>query len=82
MAHSLPPKDRLSIYIGTVRIDPLFSAPNPARTSRASVAFAPGEKHWHGATTTTAMTHIAIQEHLDSKNVDWMEHVSHEQYQS
>ncbi len=40
----------------------------------------PGEKHWHGATPTTAMTHIAIQEHLDDKPVDWMEHVSDEQY--
>ena len=44
------------------------------------VWFPPGEKHWHGATTTTAMTHIAIQEKLDGKNVDWMEKVSDEQY--
>ena len=44
------------------------------------VWFAPGEKHWHGASSTTAMTHIAIQESLDGKAVDWMEHVSHEQY--
>ena len=43
--------------------------------------FPPGEKHWHGATPTTALTHIAIQEHLDGKAVDWMEHVSDEQYQ-
>jgi quercetin dioxygenase-like cupin family protein len=42
--------------------------------------FAPGEKHWHGASPTTAMTHIAIQEKLDGKTVDWMEHVSDEQY--
>jgi quercetin dioxygenase-like cupin family protein len=40
----------------------------------------PGEKHWHGATPTTAMTHFAIQEQLDGKAVDWMEHVSEEQY--
>lgn len=40
-----------------------------------------GEKHWHGATATTAMTHIAIQEWLDGKPVDWMEKVSDEQYQ-
>jgi quercetin dioxygenase-like cupin family protein len=39
-----------------------------------------GEKHWHGATPTTAMTHIAIQENLDGKMVDWMEKVSDEQY--
>ena len=42
--------------------------------------FPPGEKHWHGATPTTAMTHIAIQEQLDGKAVDWMEKVSDEQY--
>ncbi len=46
------------------------------------VWFAPGEKHWHGASPTTAMTHIATQEQLDGKVVDWMEHVSDEQYQS
>jgi quercetin dioxygenase-like cupin family protein len=44
------------------------------------VWFAPGEKHWHGATTTAAMTHIAIQEKLDGKMVDWMEPVTDEQY--
>src|SRR5438128_11510637 len=42
----------------------------------------PGEKHWHGATPTTAMTHIAIQEALDGKVVEWMEKVSDEQYQA
>ena len=44
------------------------------------VWFPPGEKHWHGATPTTAMTHIAIQESLNGKNVDWMEKVSDDQY--
>jgi quercetin dioxygenase-like cupin family protein len=44
------------------------------------VSFPPGEKHWHGATPTTAMTHIAIQQALDGKVVDWMEKVSDEQY--
>jgi quercetin dioxygenase-like cupin family protein len=44
------------------------------------VWFLPGEKHWHGATPTTAMTHIAIQEALNGKPVDWMEQVSDEQY--
>jgi quercetin dioxygenase-like cupin family protein len=44
------------------------------------VWFPPGEKHWHGATPTTAMTHIAIQEALDGTVVDWMEQVSDEQY--
>ena len=43
--------------------------------------FAPGEKHWHGAAPTTAMTHIAVQERLDGKAVEWLEHVSDEQYQ-
>lgn len=45
------------------------------------VWFPPEEKHWHGATMTTAMTHIAIAEHLDGKAVEWMEKVSDEQYQ-
>jgi quercetin dioxygenase-like cupin family protein len=111
-------------FTGTVRIDPLFQASNPARAVGASVTFEPGartawhthplgqilivtagyglvqrwgdalekirpgdvvqipprEKHWHGATATTAMTHIAIQEQLDGKTVDWMEKVSDEQY--
>jgi quercetin dioxygenase-like cupin family protein len=44
------------------------------------VWFPPGEKHWHGATATTAMTHIAITESLNGKNVEWMEKVSDEQY--
>ena len=42
----------------------------------------PGEKHWHGAAPRTAMTHIAIQEQLNGKTVDWMEKVSDEQYQA
>ena len=44
------------------------------------VWFPPGEKHWHGATPSTAMTHIAIQEALEGETVDWMEHVIDEQY--
>lgn len=111
-------------FTGTVRIDPLFAANPPSRTSAASVTFEPGartawhthpfgqtlvltagagrvqreggsieevrpgdvvqfapnEKHWHGATPETAMTHIAIQEALDGKAVEWMEKVSDEQY--
>jgi quercetin dioxygenase-like cupin family protein len=111
-------------FTGIVRIDPLFSANEPARAGGASVtfepsartawhthplgqtlivtagagwvqqeggsrqciypgdvvSFPPGEKHWHGATDTTAMTHIAINEYLDGKGVDWMEKVSDEQY--
>jgi quercetin dioxygenase-like cupin family protein len=111
-------------FTGTVRVDPLFHAPDPARVGGASVTFEPGartawhthplgqtlivtagcgwvqraggpieeirpgdaiwfppgEKHWHGATRTTAMTHMAIQETLNGKNVEWMEKVSDEQY--
>jgi quercetin dioxygenase-like cupin family protein len=111
-------------FTGNVRIDPLFSPPNPARVAGALVTFepgartawhthplgqtlivmsglgwvqreggsieeirpgdvvwfAPGEKHWHGATPTTAMSHIAVQEKLNGSPVSWMEHVSDEQY--
>ena len=111
-------------FTGSVRIDPLFTCPQPARTVGASVTFEPGartawhvhplgqtlivmdgrgyvqreggpaeaiktgdvvwfppgEKHWHGASATTAMTHIAIQEALNGKTVDWMEHVNDSQY--
>ncbi|TDK35026.1 cupin domain-containing protein [Rhizobium deserti] len=45
------------------------------------VWFEPDEKHWHGASLTTAMTHIAIQENLNGKVVDWMDHVTDQQYQ-
>jgi quercetin dioxygenase-like cupin family protein len=113
-------------FTGTVRVDPLFQAPEPARASGAYVTFEPGArtawhthplgqtlivtagfgrvqreggpveeikpgdvvwfppglKHWHGASPTTAMTHIAIQESLDGKAVDWMEKVSDEQYRT
>lgn len=44
------------------------------------VWFPPGEKHWHGATATTGMTHVAVQEQLDGKAVEWLEQVSDEQY--
>ncbi len=111
-------------FTGTVRIDPLFTAPEPARVVGASVTFepgartawhthplgqtliitagfgraqrdggpieelrpgdvvwfAPGERHWHGASPTTPMTHTAIQEKLDGKTVDWMEHVTDAEY--
>ena len=111
-------------FTGSVRIDPLFQASDPARTAGASVTFEPGartawhthplgqtlivtfgvgrvqrwggpieeirpgdvvwfpagEKHWHGASPTKAMMHIAIQEAQNGKVVDWMEHVSDEQY--
>ena len=44
------------------------------------VRIAPGEKHWHGAAATTAMTHIALVEQLDGKSVEWLEPVSDAQY--
>lgn len=113
-------------FTGSVRIQSLFEAPEPARGRGASVTFEPGartawhthplgqtlivtsgtgrvqseggpveeirtgdvvwfapnEKHWHGATPTSAMTHIAIQEALDDKVVEWMEQVIDEQYLS
>jgi quercetin dioxygenase-like cupin family protein len=76
-------------FTGTVRIDPLFQPNAPACAAGAVVTFEPGaviwfpsgEKHWHGASATTAMTHIAIQEALDGKAVDWMEKVTDERYQ-
>jgi quercetin dioxygenase-like cupin family protein len=111
-------------FSGTVRVDPLFSAPEPAPVVGASVTFEPGartawhthplgqtlivtagcgrvqreggpvedirlgdvvwfppgEKHWHGAAPTSAMTHIAIQEAQGGKTVDWMEKVSDAEY--
>src|SRR5437763_14638285 len=119
-------KGPANYFTGAVRIDPLFTAPEPARAVGALVTFEPGartawhshplgqtlivtagcgraqrwggpleeirpgdviwfppgEKHWHGATATTAMTHIAIQEQLDGKTADWMEKVSDDQYQA
>ena len=111
-------------FTGTVRVDPLFEAPDPARVVGASVTFEPGartawhthplgqtlvvtaglgwaqreggpvevirpgdvvwfppgERHWHGATPTTAMTHLAIQEKADGRTVDWLEQVSDAEY--
>lgn len=111
-------------FTGTVRIDPLFTAPAPARVAGATVTFepgartawhthplgqtlvvlsglgyiqrdgdamteiragdvvwfAPGEKHWHGASPDTAMVHIAVQEALDGTMVEWLEHVTDAQY--
>jgi quercetin dioxygenase-like cupin family protein len=54
--------------------------PKSKKSGSAVVWFSLGEKHWHGASPTTAMTHIAIQEKKDGKVVDWMEKVSEEQY--
>ncbi|HSZ52365.1 MAG TPA: cupin domain-containing protein [Caulobacteraceae bacterium] len=117
-------KGSAEYFTGVVRIDPLNTAPTPARVSCASVTFEPGarsawhthplgqtlivtsgcgwtqceggpiveiqagdviwcppgQKHWHGATPTTGMTHIAIQEALDGKTVEWMEKVTDAEY--
>jgi quercetin dioxygenase-like cupin family protein len=56
----------------------------PVRVIRPGdvVSCPPGEKHWHGAAPTTAMTHIAVQEELDGRVVDWLEPVTDEQYQA
>ncbi|WP_395698359.1 cupin domain-containing protein [Methylocella sp.] len=111
-------------FTGAVRVDPLFSAPEPARVACALVTFEPGartawhthplgqtlfvtsglgraqreggpveeirpgdvvwfppgERHWHGAGPTTAMSHVAIQEKLDGSPVTWLEPVTDEQY--
>ena len=63
------------IFTGNVRIDPI-------EVIRAGdvIWCPPGHKHWHGATPTTSMTHIAIQEMLDGRNVDWLEPVTDAQY--
>ena len=70
-------------FTGSVRIDPLSQAHEPSRVSSALVTFEPGARsawHWHGATAISSMTHIAIQESLDGKAVEWMEKVTDEQY--
>jgi len=111
-------------FTGSVRLDPLFQSPSPARAAGASVTFepeartawhthplgqtlivlsgvgwvrreggpkeeirpgdvvwfSPGERHWHGASATCAMTHIAVQEALDGRVVDWGEKVSDADY--
>jgi len=84
-------KGPAAYFTGNVRLDPLNTAPEPARVSCASVTFEPGARTawhthplgqtlWHGATPTTSMTHIAIQEALDGKAVEWMQHVTDEVY--
>ena len=77
--HSHPLGQTLIVTAGCGRIQ-LWG--NPVREIRPGdvVWIGPGEKHWHGAAPTTAMTHIAIQEALDGKAVDWLEHVADEQY--
>jgi quercetin dioxygenase-like cupin family protein len=77
--HTHPLGQTLIITSGFVWVQREGGAIEDVR-SGGVVWFPPGLKHWHGATPTTAMTHIAIQETISGKNVDWMEKVSDEQY--
>ncbi len=79
--HSHPRGQVLIVTAGVGRVQQWGAAVQEIRTGDV-VRIPAGEKHWHGASPTTAMTHIAIQEALHGKAVDWMEHVSDEQYQA
>ena len=78
--HSHPLGQTLIVTAGRGRVQ-RWGGPIEEMGPGDVIWFEPGEKHWHGATATTAMTHIAIQERLDGKTADWMEKVSDEQYQ-
>ena len=77
--HTHPLGQTLHIVSGLGRVQ---SWGGPIREIRAgdTVWIPPGEKHWHGASPTTAMAHIAMQEALDGTAVNWLEHVTDEQY--
>jgi quercetin dioxygenase-like cupin family protein len=77
--HRHPLGQTLVVTAGCGRVQRLGGAVVEIRPGDV-VWFAPGEKHWHGAAPTTAMTHIAIQEHLDGNVAEWLEKVSDEQY--
>jgi quercetin dioxygenase-like cupin family protein len=77
--HTHPLGQTLIVTAGLGRVQ-LWGAPAQEIRPGDVVWISPGEKHWHGAAPTTAMTHIAIQEVENGKAVDWMEHVSAEQY--
>jgi quercetin dioxygenase-like cupin family protein len=79
--HTHPLGQKLIVTAGCGRVQ-LWGGPIDEIRPGDVVVIAPGEKHWHGAAPTTAMTHIAIQEELDGKAVDWLEPVSDEQYAS
>jgi quercetin dioxygenase-like cupin family protein len=65
----------LIVTAGTGRVQP-WGGPTQEIREDDVVWIPPGQKHWHGATPTTSMTHIAIQEFLDGKNVEWMDKVT------
>ncbi len=77
--HTHPLGQTLIVTAGTGRVQ-RWGGPIEEIRSGDVVWIPPGQKHWHGAAPTTAMTHIAIQEHLDGTVVEWMEKVSDEQY--
>lgn len=77
--HSHPLGQTLIVTAGSGRAQS-WGKPVEKIQSGDVVWFEPGEKHWHGAAPTTAMTHISIVEQLDGKSADWMEHVSDEEY--
>ena len=79
--HTHPLGQTLIVTAGTGLACKLGEDPQIIRPGDV-IWFEPGEKHWHGATPTTGMTHIAIQEALDGSNVDWMEHVEDTDYPS
>jgi quercetin dioxygenase-like cupin family protein len=79
--HTHPLGQRLIVTAGCGRVQ-LWGGPIQEIRPGDVVIIAPGEKHWHGAAPTTALTHIAIQEALDGRNVDWLEKVTDEQYQA
>jgi len=77
--HTHPLGQTLHVVSGVGRVQTLGG---PVREIHAgdTVWIPPGEKHWHGAAPTVAMTHLAMQEHLDGTHVTWLEHVTDEQY--
>ena len=77
--HTHPLGQTLIVTAGAGRVQ-RWGGPIEAINPGDIVWFSPGEKHWHGAAPTTAVTHIAVQERLDGKAVDWLEHVSDDQY--
>ena len=79
--HSHPLGQTLVVIVGCGRVQ-RWDGPMEEIRPGDVVWIPPGEKHWHGAAPTTALTHIAIQEYLDGNAADWMEHVSDEQYQA
>jgi quercetin dioxygenase-like cupin family protein len=78
--HTHPLGQKLIVTAGCGRVQ-LWGGPIEEIRPGDVVLIAPGEKHWHGAASTTAMTHIAIQEALEGNNVDWLEPVTDEQYE-